>query len=62
MKNHFSVVVAGFGPSGAVAAGLLGNSGISALCVDRSRTVYDKPRAIAVDHVFALDRELEAIL
>jgi 3-(3-hydroxy-phenyl)propionate hydroxylase len=50
MKNHFSVVVAGFGPSGAVAAGLLGNSGISALCVDRSRTVYDKPRAIAVDH------------
>ncbi|MGF6970833.1 3-(3-hydroxy-phenyl)propionate hydroxylase [Paraburkholderia sp. WC7.3g] len=50
MKSHFNVVVAGFGPSGAVAAGLLGSLGVSALCVDRSKTVYDKPRAIAVDH------------
>ncbi|MFM0155675.1 bifunctional 3-(3-hydroxy-phenyl)propionate/3-hydroxycinnamic acid hydroxylase [Paraburkholderia sediminicola] len=50
MKSHFDVVVAGFGPSGAVAAGLLGSLGINALCVDQSRTVYDKPRAIAVDH------------
>jgi 3-(3-hydroxy-phenyl)propionate hydroxylase len=50
MKSHFDVVVVGFGPSGAVAAGLLGKLGIGTLCVDRSRTVYDKPRAIAVDH------------
>ncbi|MDE1184747.1 bifunctional 3-(3-hydroxy-phenyl)propionate/3-hydroxycinnamic acid hydroxylase [Paraburkholderia sp.] len=50
MNNHFAVVVVGFGPSGAVAAGLLGNFGIRALCVDRARAVYDKPRAIAVDH------------
>jgi 3-(3-hydroxy-phenyl)propionate hydroxylase len=50
MKNHFDVIVVGFGPSGAVATGLLGQRGRSVLCVDRSRTVYDKPRAIAVDH------------
>jgi 3-(3-hydroxy-phenyl)propionate hydroxylase len=50
MKNHFDIVVVGFGPSGAVAAGLLGQRGRSVLCVDRAREVYDKPRAIAVDH------------
>ena len=31
MKSHFDVVVVGFGPSGAVAAGLLGNLGIGTL-------------------------------
>ncbi|MBB3258616.1 3-(3-hydroxy-phenyl)propionate hydroxylase [Paraburkholderia bannensis] len=49
-NNHYEVVVVGFGPSGAVAAGLLGQRGRKVLCVDRSREVYDKPRAIAVDH------------
>jgi len=50
MDNHFDVVVVGFGPSGAVAASLLGQMGIKTLCIDRSKQVYDKPRAIAVDH------------
>jgi 3-(3-hydroxy-phenyl)propionate hydroxylase len=50
MNNHFDVVVVGFGPSGAVAASLLGQMGIKTLCIDRTRQVYDKPRAIAVDH------------
>ncbi|WP_134143920.1 bifunctional 3-(3-hydroxy-phenyl)propionate/3-hydroxycinnamic acid hydroxylase [Paraburkholderia sp. BL6665CI2N2] len=50
MQNDFDIVVVGFGPSGAVATGLLGKLGISTLCIDRTRTVYDKPRAIAVDH------------
>jgi 3-(3-hydroxy-phenyl)propionate hydroxylase len=44
------VVVVGFGPCGAVAAGLLGALGFQVLAVDRAREVYDKPRAIAIDH------------
>jgi 3-(3-hydroxy-phenyl)propionate hydroxylase len=48
--NDTQVVVIGFGPSGAVAAGLLGDRGIHTLVIDRSREVYDKPRAIAIDH------------
>lgn len=47
---HFPVVVVGFGPSGAVAANLLGRHGIRSLVIDRQREVYDKPRAIAIDH------------
>ncbi len=49
-SNHYEVMVVGFGPSGAVATGLLGQLGRKVLCVDRAREVYDKPRAIAVDH------------
>jgi len=48
--NEFQVAVVGFGPSGAVAANLLGAEGIRTLAVDRDRAVYDKPRAIALDH------------
>ncbi len=44
------VAVIGFGPTGAVAASLLGQLGVTVLVVDRSKTVYDKPRAIALDH------------
>jgi 3-(3-hydroxy-phenyl)propionate hydroxylase len=40
----------GFGPTGAVAAGLLGGQGISTFVCDRLHDVYDKPRAIALDH------------
>jgi 3-(3-hydroxy-phenyl)propionate hydroxylase len=48
--NEFQVVVVGFGPSGAVATSLLGDRGIRTLSIDRQRSVYDKPRAIAIDH------------
>lgn len=48
--NDFQVAVVGFGPSGAVAASLLGAQGIRTLAIDRDRAVYDKPRAIALDH------------
>lgn len=46
----YEVAIVGFGPSGAVAAGLLGGLGIRTWVGDRSRTVYDKPRAFALDH------------
>ena len=46
----FDVAIVGFGPSGAVAAALLGQAGLRVLVVDKSRTVYDKPRAVATDH------------
>ena len=46
----YDVAIVGFGPAGAVAAGLLGARGIRTFVCDRLRDVYDKPRAIALDH------------
>lgn len=46
----FDVVVVGFGPSGAVAAGLLGSMGVRTFACDRATEVYAKPRALSVDH------------
>lgn len=46
----YDVAVVGFGPSGAVAAGLLADMGLHVYVCDRQREVYDKPRAIAIDH------------
>jgi 3-(3-hydroxy-phenyl)propionate hydroxylase len=48
--SEFRVVVVGFGPSGVVATSLLGAHGIRTLAIDKDRSVYDKPRAIALDH------------
>ena len=46
----YDVAIIGFGPTGAVAAGLLGGQGIRTLVCDRLTEVYDKPRAISLDH------------
>ena len=44
------VAVVGFGPTGAVLAALLGQAGLTVWVGDKSRALYDKPRAIAMDH------------
>jgi 3-(3-hydroxy-phenyl)propionate hydroxylase len=49
-RDFFDVAVVGFGPSGAVAAALLGIAGLKVWVGDRSRDIYDKPRAISLDH------------
>jgi 3-(3-hydroxy-phenyl)propionate hydroxylase len=46
----YDVAIVGFGPTGAIAAGLLGKKGIRTFVCDKSLEVYDKPRAIAMDH------------
>ena len=46
----YDVAIVGFGPSGAVAAALLGQAGFKVFVADRAHEVYDRPRAIALDH------------
>jgi len=46
----YDVLVVGFGPTGAIATGQLGRLGHRTLVIDRLACVYDKPRAIALDH------------
>jgi 3-(3-hydroxy-phenyl)propionate hydroxylase len=50
MHERYEVAVAGMGPAGAVCAGLLGKLGVRTLALERSRELYDKPRAFALDH------------
>jgi 3-(3-hydroxy-phenyl)propionate hydroxylase len=52
-KEAYDVLIVGFGPAGAVAACLLGAYGISTLVVDKTDGVYDKPRAVSLDHEIA---------
>jgi len=49
-RDVFDVALVGFGPTGAVAAALLGGMGLKVWVGDRLHGVYDKPRAIALDH------------
>jgi 3-(3-hydroxy-phenyl)propionate hydroxylase len=46
----FDVVIVGFGPVGAIAACWLGQAGVKTLVVEKSRTIWEIPRAIALDH------------
>ncbi|MBR0567892.1 bifunctional 3-(3-hydroxy-phenyl)propionate/3-hydroxycinnamic acid hydroxylase [Azoarcus sp. L1K30] len=46
----YDVAIVGFGPSGAVAATLLGQAGLDVWVADRLSEVYEIPRAIALDH------------
>lgn len=46
----YDVAIVGFGPSGSVAAGLLGAQGLRTFVCDKLHDVYAKPRAISLDH------------
>ncbi|MBB3178068.1 bifunctional 3-(3-hydroxy-phenyl)propionate/3-hydroxycinnamic acid hydroxylase [Variovorax sp. Sphag1AA] len=46
----FDVAIVGYGPAGQVAAGLLGQRGLSVYVCERLVDVYQIPRAIALDH------------
>lgn len=46
----YDVVIVGYGPVGAIFANLLAKRGFDVAVVERSAAVYDKPRAIVVDH------------
>jgi 3-(3-hydroxy-phenyl)propionate hydroxylase len=48
--KQFDFVIAGYGPVGATMANLLGGAGFSVAIADRYAEIYDKPRAITVDH------------
>ena len=50
MAQTYDVAIVGFGPSGAVAAGLLGAQGLRVFVCDKAREVYEMPRAFALDH------------
>jgi 3-(3-hydroxy-phenyl)propionate hydroxylase len=47
---EFDVVIVGFGPAGAIAACWLGQAGVKTLVVEKSRTIWEIPRAMALDH------------
>jgi len=47
--SNYDVVIAGYGPTGAVAANLLGAKGHRVLVVEPALTVYDIPRAVRFD-------------
>lgn len=49
-RDEYDVALVGFGPTGAVAAALLSGMGLKVWVGDRLHGVYDKPRAIALDH------------
>jgi len=49
-NTEFEVAIVGFGPAGAVAACWLGQAGVKTLVVEKSRTVWEIPRAMALDH------------
>lgn len=49
-SDDYDVAIVGYGPSGAVAAGLLGQAGLRTYVCDKAADIYDKPRAIALDH------------
>jgi 3-(3-hydroxy-phenyl)propionate hydroxylase len=50
IMETYDAVIAGFGPTGATLANLLGSMGMRVAVVEREKGIYDKPRAITADH------------
>lgn len=46
----YDVLILGYGPVGQTAAALLAANGLRIAVVEQSSTIYDKPRAISLDH------------
>lgn len=46
----YDVAIVGLGPVGAIFANLLANYGLKIAVVERAAAIYDKPRAITLDH------------
>lgn len=44
------VAIVGMGPVGVSLAGLLGCQGVTVIALDKADSIYDKPRAIGLDH------------
>lgn len=60
--RHYDVAIVGFGPAGAIAACWLGQWGVKTLVVEKSRTIWEIPRAIALDHeILRVFQNLEVI-
>lgn len=49
VRVDYDVVIAGFGPTGAMAANMLGRENIATLVVDPSSDIYDIPRGVHFD-------------
>ncbi|QOZ28284.1 bifunctional 3-(3-hydroxy-phenyl)propionate/3-hydroxycinnamic acid hydroxylase [Bradyrhizobium sp. CCBAU 51753] len=50
VNSLYDVAIVGLGPVGAIFANLLASSGLRVAVVERAGVVYDKPRAITLDH------------
>lgn len=48
--QRYEVAIVGMGPIGAVLACLLGEAGVDVVIIDREPAIFDKPRAIVLDH------------
>jgi 3-(3-hydroxy-phenyl)propionate hydroxylase len=49
-EQRYEVVIVGFGPAGVIAACWLGQFGIKTLVVEKSQSIWEIPRALALDH------------
>jgi 3-(3-hydroxy-phenyl)propionate hydroxylase len=48
--GEYDVAIVGYGPVGAIFANLLANYGLKIAVIERAGAIYDKPRAITLDH------------
>jgi 3-(3-hydroxy-phenyl)propionate hydroxylase len=48
--RDYDVAIVGYGPVGAIFANLLANYGLKIAVIERASAIYDKPRAITLDH------------
>ena len=68
-NNHIDIIIVGAGPTGLLAANLLGQAGLSVLLIDKSKEPLNLPRAISIDDegcrsidMAGLGAELKSIL